>query len=141
MKKIRIFATAIALTGIMFLGSCAEEETPEPTDPGGSTDPRAKFNGLWSISENSQDFGTSTYNVTVTDSTNENYILAAYLYGFNKKVYATVSGNNFTIPVQLISGNNVSGNGTLINSTQVNMTYYVQSTSTHIDTVTAVLTK
>jgi hypothetical protein len=140
MKKISFFAVAATLFGTLLLTSCAEENEPEPVDPG-NTDPRAKFNGLWSLSENSQDFGTSTYNVTIADSSNASYILMSYLYGFTVKTYATVSGNNLTIPVQLISGNNVSGNGTLVSATQLNMTYYVQSTATHTDTVTAVLTK
>jgi hypothetical protein len=141
MKKLKLFALLSACFGVLFLSSCAEEEPAEPTDPGTSSDPRDKFTDFWSIAESSQDFGTSTYNVTIADSSNVSYITLGYLYGFNKKAYATVSGNNFTMPVQLIAGNNVSGTGLLVNPNQINFVYYVQSTSTHIDTVTAQLTK
>ncbi len=139
MKKLTTLLSAFAVCGTLFLASCAKEEEPDPTDPT-SSDPRAKFNGTWAVSENSQQFGTSTYNVTVTDSSNTTHILIGYLYGFNKKTYATVSGNSISIPTQLIQGTNVSGGGTLANSTQLNLTYYVNSGST-VDTVTAVLTK
>lgn len=138
MKKVFFFVASTVLFGTLFLASCAKEEEPE-TDP--NADPRAKFNGNWSITENSKDYGASTYNVTISDSSNTSHILFSYLYGFNKKVYATVSGKSFEIPSQGIQGNNVSGEGVLVNTNQINMTYFVQSTTTHFDTITATLTK
>lgn len=140
MKKIFSIAAAGILFGTLFLTSCSKSDDPQPVDPG-NTDARAKFRGTWAISENSVDFGPSTYNLSIADSSNASYILMSYLYGFNKKAYATFSGNNFTIPVQTIQGNNVSGSGTLTNANRIDMRYLVQTTGTHYDTVTAILTK
>lgn len=139
MKQTIKFLFAATLIGTLFLTSCAPEDDPEVTPE--SSDPRAKFHGNWAVSENSNDFGSSTYNCTITDSSASPYIFMAYLYGFNKKVYSSVSGNNLTIPSQIIQGNSVSGSGTLTNANQVNLTYYVQTSLSHYDTVTATLTK
>ena len=139
MKKTIKFLFAAAFTATLFLASCAPEDDPEATPE--STDPRAKFHGNWAVSENSNDYGASTYNCTITDSSASPYIFIAYLYGFNKKVYSSVSGNNLTIPSQIIQGNSVSGSGNLANANQINITYYVQTSLSHYDTVTATLTK
>lgn len=138
MKKLISLSASILFFGILFLASCAkEEDEPEPAN----SDPRARFHGNWAVSENSKDYGPSTYNVTVTDSSNTSHILIGYLYGFNKRTYATVSGNSISIPSQTIQGNNVSGSGVLTSSTRMDLKYLVQTTSTHYDTITAVLTK
>lgn len=141
MKKLISISVVLTLFGVLFFASCAKEDPATPNNPT-STDPRAKFHGNWNISETSTDLGTvPPYVVTISDSSDASHILFAYLYGFSKKTYGTVSGNNFTIPVQLIQGQNVSGSGVLTNANQINMKYLVQSTSTHYDTVTAILTK
>jgi hypothetical protein len=139
MKKIFNILLATVLMSTLFLASCATDETEEPTPT--TTDAREKFHGNWAVSENSTDFGPSTYNCTITDSSVSPYVFIAYLYGFNKKIYSSVSGNSITIPVQIIQGQNVSGNGTLVNADQINLTYYVKTSSTHSDTITATLTK
>ncbi|MBA3705080.1 MAG: hypothetical protein H0W84_04060 [Bacteroidetes bacterium] len=136
MKKNFSLATAAILFGTLFLASCAKDEDPAPIDGGSS------FIGSWRVSETSTDYPSpSTYNCVISDSSNASYILFAYLYGFNKKTYATVSGNSFTIPKQIIQGNNVSGNGGLTNANRMDLKYLIQTTGTHYDTVTAVLTK
>ncbi len=140
MKKILELSIATAIFGTLFLTSCSKQEDPVTTPT--STDPRDKFLGLWHVNENSKDFGVSTYNCTISDSSDGTHILFAYLYGFNKKIYGTPNGNNFTIPSQIIQGNSVSSNnGALSNANQINMTYLVRTTTTHYDTVIAVLTK
>jgi len=139
MKKTIKFLLAAILSGTLFLPSCAPEDDPTVTPE--NSDPRAKFHGNWAVSENSKDYGPSTYNCTITDSSEASYIFIAYLYGFNKKTYSTVSGNTMSIPTQTIQGTVVSGSGTLANDNQINLTYYVKTTGTHYDTVTAVLTK
>jgi hypothetical protein len=139
MKKAIQFSIATALFGALFITSCSP--TDDPTVTPANTDPREKFHGNWSVSENSKDYGTSTYNCTITDSSQASYIFIAYLYGFNKKAYSIVSGSTLSIPTQIIQGNSLSGNGVLSNANQINLTYYVQTTGTHYDTITAVLTK
>jgi hypothetical protein len=139
MKNAIQLLLAVVFTGTLFLTSCAPEDDEQPTPT--SSDPRDKFHGNWAVSENSVDYGPSTYNCTISDSSASPYIFIAYLYGFNKKLYSSVSGSNFSIPSQIIQGNSVTGNGVLVNANQINLTYYVQTSISHTDTVTATLTK
>lgn len=139
MKKIFLFAASAILTGTLFLSSCSKTDDPAVTPT--SSDPRDKFVANWYVSENSHDFGSSTYNVAISDSTNSSYILFGYLYGYNRKTYATVNGNNFSIPSQIIQGQTILGSGVLSNASRIDMTYLVRTTSSHYDTIRAVLTK
>lgn len=141
MKKAANYFIALTAVATLFIASCSTEDDPNAQATPASTDPRDKFNGLWAVSENSTDYGASTYNCTISDSSVSPYVLMAYLYSYHTKIKASISGNNITIPTQLIEGNNVQGNGTLTNSSHMSLTYYVQTTSSHYDTVTATLTK
>lgn len=126
--KLLVFAISL----LIFAASCKKDENND-TNLSGS------FVGNWALNENSNDFGPSTYNVTISDTSGN--INFAYLYGFNQKIFGLASGNAFTIPVQLVQGSNVSGSGVLTSTTRIDMTYYVQSTGSHYDTVVAVLNK
>ncbi len=140
MKKAIKISLGALLLGSLFLASCAKQDDPSNNPSTG--DPREKFHGNWHVSENSKDFGASTYNCTISDSSDASHILIAYLYNFNKKVYASPSGSNFTIPSQIIEGTSISANNCVLsNANQINMTYFVRTTTTHYDTITAVLTK
>jgi len=130
MKKLSVKIFVVSF--LLFLASCAKEDDNSNNTLGG-------FAGNWALNENSNDFGPATYNVSITDTSSN--INIAYLYGFNKKIFGLVSGNNFTIPVQPIQGSNVSGVGSLTTTTRIDMTYYVQSTASHYDTIVAVLNK
>lgn len=140
MKKVTLFLSALTLTGTLFLASCSKTDDPT-TSQSSSSDPRDRFLGSWFNNENSVDNSTASYPVTVADSSNSSYIMFAYLYGFNKKTYATFGGNSFTVPAQTIQGFIVSGSGTLTNSNRIDMTYLVKTSSSHWDTVRSVLTK
>jgi hypothetical protein len=139
MKKIIPFILAGSLCTALLFSGCEKEEEPEPETPG-TSDPRAAFRGNWSVSENSTETGTSTYNLTISDSTNASYVLIAYLWGTHTKIRATVNGNAMSIPAQIVEGNSFSGAGVLANASRINITYWVNQGAT-IDTVTAVLTK
>ena len=133
MKKIISLSSVVLIASAILISSCGKDDTNNPSQKG-------SFAGNWALNENSTDFGASTYNVTISDTASN--IQFAYLYGLNPhKTFALVSGNNFTIPIQTIQGSNVSGEGVLTTTTRIDMTYYVQSTATHYDTITAVLNK
>jgi hypothetical protein len=133
MKMKNIFSLkAIGLILIIFIVSCAKDENENPNQLG-------SYKGNWQIDENSNDFGPSTYSVIIADTSSN--IQFSYLYGFNQPVYALVNGNSFNIPSQVINGSNVVGGGTLTTTTRIDMTYYVQATISHYDTIVAVLHK
>jgi hypothetical protein len=140
MKKLIYFLSATALITSLFLSSCSKtEDTAGPTTS--STDPRAHFIANWYNSETDSDGNAPTYYVNITDSSDASHILLGGLWGLSRKPYATTSGNNITIPAQTITGFVVSGSGVLVNANRLNINYLVKTTSTHWDTVTAVLTK
>lgn len=139
MKKSIQFLFAGSLFTLLFLASCAKED-PEESGPV-SSDPRAAFHGHWLIAEHSSVTGNSSYYVDITDSTNASFMLFSYLNGYHTKIRATVSGSNFSIPSQVVEGNNVSGGGTLTNANQINMSYLVWLGGSSYDTITASLTK
>jgi len=139
MKKLFLLAFAAILFGTLFLSSCSKSDDTITSPNTG--DAREKFHGNWNVAENSVDFGMANYYVTISDSSNASYIMFAFLYGENRKIYSTVSGNNFSIPSQIIAGKTFSGSGMLSNSNRIDMTYLVRTTAVHYDTVTAILTK
>jgi hypothetical protein len=130
----------MSLVLVLFFDSCSKENDPSPTSTTIGSSPNAKFLGTWNISEHGTQSGSSTYNVTIVDSTNTTYILFAGLYGFHAKTKATTSINSIFIPSQIIDGTNVSGSGTLTSSARITLTYYVNDGLTK-DTLTSVLTK
>lgn len=138
MKNINSLVASLIFMGMLFLASCAKDDTSDPTNPQ-TTD---KYSGNWYVSEDSKIFGKSTYNLVISeDPNNTSKRFISYLYGFKTKTTATINGSNISIAKQVIDGQNVSGSGVLANSTQINLTYYVQSTATKYDTVMATLTK
>ena len=128
----------MGLTALLLVTSCAKDDEVSPADP---TDDRAKYRGTWAVEEKSKEFGASTYNVTITDSTTSSHLLIAYLYNFKRKTIASVNQNNLFIPAQLIDGVNVSGSGVLENPKRISLKFTVQMTKVKYDTVTAILTK
>ncbi len=140
MKKLFLFASTALLASTLFLASCSK--TDDPATSPSTAAPRDRFHGNWYIQENSSVNGTSSYYVTIADSTNASYISFGYLYGFTKKTYATFNGNNFTFPSQQPNpGYIVTGSGRLSNSNRIDMTYIVWSGSSNYDTLKCVLTK
>ncbi len=139
MRKVMNVFALLGMSSILFFSSCAKEDSTDPTDP--TEDAQTKFKGNWAVQEKSKDFGSSTYNVTISDSSNASYLLIAYLYGYHKKTVATVNGSNMIIPKQIIEGGEVVGSGVLENSKRISLKWTVKTTTTHYDTVTAVLTK
>jgi hypothetical protein len=137
-KMVNLFA-GIGLSSILLLSSCAKENNTTPDDP--TSNDQSKYKGNWAVAEESTDFGKSTYNATISDSTDGSHLLIAYLYNFHKKAYATVSGNTMNIPEQIIEGVKLSGTGILENSNRLTLKCVVKTTSTHQDAVTFTLTK
>ncbi len=140
MKKLFLLASAAILFTTLFLTSCSKSDDPTTASPT-SSDPRERFRANWSNAENSSDNGYASYPVTIADSSNSSFIMFKYIYGYHTSVGATFNGNSFTIPSQTIEGHNVSGSGVLSNSNRIAMTYLVRTTTSHYDTVRAVLTK
>lgn len=132
MKKITSLTLFMMISSIIFISSCAKEEENPPVQSG-------SLIGNWAVNENSHDFGPSTYNVVISDTASN--IQIAFLYSFSQKTFVLVSGNSLTIPSQVIQGTNVTGGGVITSPTRIDMTYYVQSTALHYDTIAAVLNK
>jgi hypothetical protein len=113
MKMLRNILRVVAAGTMIFLASCADED-----DPTGTGDDRAKFNGSWTCNETSQQQGSSTYTITVTnDATSADKIVVKNFYnlGTSTNTFIVIDGNNMTIQAQQVSGNTLSGTGTYSN--------------------------
>lgn len=89
--------------------SCAEEELP-----GVETDPRIKFTGNWSVSEETAGVSTGTYPSTIIlDSTNTTRIVIGNIFnlGNTATVQASVSSSNLNITSQSVTGISIAGTG------------------------------
>lgn len=139
MKKVTRFLTSLTIASILLLSSCTKNDDVIPDDSGNTN--QSKFAGSWAVSENSKIYGASTYNASITDSSNTSYVFISYLYGFHKKIVASVNASTLTIPSQIIEGNQVTGSGTLENSKRLSFKYYVKITAKQTDTVSAVFTR
>lgn len=99
----------IALMMPLVMVSCAEEELP-----GGETDPRIKFTGNWSVSEETAGVSTGTYPSTIVlDTANTTQIVIGNIFnlGNTATVKASVSSSNLTITSQSVTGISIAGTG------------------------------
>lgn len=94
MKNVLRLAGCMSILAIA-LSSCTKEDDVKPDDD------TQIYNGSWNVSENSKEYGTSKYTVTI------NYLSSASvtinkLYSLTKGTVASVNGNNLTIQPQTI---------------------------------------
>jgi len=100
----------IALFLPLAMVSCAEEDLPEA-----ETDPRIKFTGNWTVSEETAGVSTGTYPSTITlDTANTTQIVIGNIFnlGSTAKIKSLVAGNTLDISAQTIAGISIAGTGT-----------------------------
>lgn len=101
--------------------SCADEEPLEP-----DTDPRDKFVGSWTVSEEVAGAASGTYPASVAlDSSNTSRIRIFNIFNLGNavSVSALVANNSLDISSQTVSGVIISGNGSFVaNSFVLNYT-------------------
>jgi len=108
------FFLAIIFAAVMVLSACTDEE---PLDP--DTNPRDKFEGSWTVSEETGGQPTGTYPASVTaDSGNTSRIRINNIFNLGNSVSLTalVAGNSLDINSQTVSGVVISGNGSFTGS-------------------------
>jgi hypothetical protein len=142
--KILKYTTVLLMTLALF--ACQKDEDPQSntSNNGTGTDSRDKFVGTWTVNETSTIFGTSAYQVDIAKhSSISNRIVIDNFYnlGFTAShCQVEVSGNNFNIPQQTISGYTITGSGNSPNNNTINFTYFADDGAS-IDTVNSVFTK
>ena len=116
------------------MSACTKEDDVTPQDDS------TTFNGKWNVSENSKEYGTSTYVATIDYATAATVTINK-LYSLTKGTVASFSGNNLTIQPQTIDGVTLSGTGVRENSNRISFKYYVELTAKKTDTVSSVFTR
>lgn len=143
MKLIRVL-TYLFLTSIVFNSCTKEEDNKSVTGTTSPSDPRNVFIGNWVCQEttgtSSTTFGVeifahSTINTRIVVSNFNNLGFQASLCNME------TSGNSITIFQQNLSGFDVVGSGTLVNSSTITLNYQVDDGSGIVDNVSATLTK
>ena len=97
------------------------------------------YSGNWNNAETSSVYGSSNYPVII-EAQDNNKIAFSFLYGFKTKVVANTVEDEFTISIQVIEGNSVSGSGSLVSANHIDLTYIVDN-GLFKDTITASLSK
>lgn len=109
-----------------------------------SGDPRDNLVGFWSCNENSQIFGSQSFNVGISkSSTDTTEILMDNFYGLGSEytAYAKMNGLNLILPSQTVNGYQISGSGTISsNYKTINWAYTVTGAG-QTDHVTAIYSK
>ncbi|MCB0431265.1 MAG: hypothetical protein H6585_00910 [Flavobacteriales bacterium] len=119
-----------ALWLILILAAALQSCQPEDNNPdNGSTDNRDKFTGTWHVSENSQVYGTSAYDINLLKKGSDTLMTIENFYNLNFSNKVTVSlngsGTAFNIPVQVVSGHTISGSGQVTGSSSIHWNYTV----------------
>jgi hypothetical protein len=131
MKKLTL---CLSLSLLLFV-SCEED----PVDP--DFDLRDEYVGSWTASEDSDFFGDQTYAIEVSKSDTsltDIWVTNFYGLGNNTLTVMEVNDNNVFIPLQTVSGSEVSGSGQSgIDFSEVTLTYGVDDGS-GVDQCTAV---
>ncbi|MCB9360047.1 MAG: hypothetical protein H6587_00805 [Flavobacteriales bacterium] len=125
---------------IIILFSCQKDDEKDND----SSSPVSNYIGTWVCEENSTQLGQSIYSVYINPhSTNPNRIVIDNFHNLGVQeshAQLEVSGNSLNLFLQNINGFDVSGSGTLINNSQINMSYITDDGSGP-DNVTATYTK
>jgi pSer/pThr/pTyr-binding forkhead associated (FHA) protein len=107
-------------------------------------DTDANIVGTWVCEENSKNLGTSFYSVYINPhSSISNRVVIDNFYNLGvteSHAQVEVNGNQLNLFLQNVHGFDVSGSGTLINDSQINMTFIADDGSGS-DNVTATFTK
>jgi hypothetical protein len=135
MKKL-IFPFILLIT----LFSCQKDDNNDNN----SGSPISNYTGTWVCEENSQQLGQSIYSVYINPhSSIANRIVIDNFHNLgvpDSHAQLEVSGNSLNLFLQNIKGFDVSGSGTLINNSQINMSYITDDGSGP-DNVTVIYTK
>ncbi len=133
LKKNRIIIALLAVI-LMSLPACELDDI----------DSRDKFIGKWRVSESSEYYGPPAMSYTVDikeGELDEDEIIISNFYNMNVDAYAFVSGNNITIPRQLICDDTIEieGSGNYTNN-EIHLSYSANDGAV-LDNLTAILTK
>lgn len=134
----------VSITCIAFNSCTKEDDSKNVSGATSPSDPRNVFIGNW-VCQETTGTSSSTFGVEIfAHSTISTRIVVSNFnnLGFQASLCnIETSGNSLTIFQQNLSGFDVVGTGTLINSSTINMTYQVDDGSGIVDNVSATLTK
>jgi hypothetical protein len=110
-----------------------------------SDDARDAFVGDWNVKEDNTLKSTDYYIVSIEKSDSDStavFINNFYAISASASAKAIVSGNNISIPNQLMSGFTIQGYGSIaINGKTIDWSYTVNHNNGFVDQVTATYTK
>lgn len=135
----KIFRNPAGILSVMLLVSSCE--FGEEVDPDNSGDPRDNIVDTWRSTEISAIYGKSSYLVDIAkeplDST-ELVFSNFYNLGIDTKVKGTLNGYKIYISVQVVNGNEISGEGTIAGDfSAIDFVYKVEDGSGEEDDVSA----
>jgi hypothetical protein len=134
----------ILFSVLVYIASCSPDEEDEPAP---ATNPKLRFVADWTCSEVSRrDQPAQPFQIHMLNGNGDTVIMEnCYAVGFNKKASLVVSGDNIRFAPnnqQISTGVFMkSGQGSLINSNTIKMTYIIDDGNPVLDTVDATFSK
>lgn len=123
---------------LLVLNSC---EFVEQVDPDGNDDPRDNIVDTWRSTEISDIYGKSSYLVDIAKEPQDSTGLILsnfYNLGVDAEVDGTLNGSKIIIPLQVVDGNQITGEGIISPDYQdIDFTYEVDDGSGEIDNASA----
>ena len=133
----------VLVTAMSLLSSCVKDDTGDVIN---TPDARDKYVGSWKCQETSQQFGNTTYTITIAKSGNDSTAVLLYNFyqlgatvGTKATVNISASANTLTIGTQVVSGTTMTGSGSF-DGTRINFSYTASDGQIN-DNVTAVCTR
>lgn len=136
MNNSKVYFFSACCIALLFASCTPEDDGPQPTDA------RDKFIASWTCNESSSLTGNNPpFTVHINKGTADDLVVIEnfYGFGFQNKASAQISVNHIEIPVQILAGNTIEGNGNISGNNIIYLDYMVND-GTVIDTISATLT-
>jgi hypothetical protein len=143
MKNSQRIATALLICMSIIINACEKDETDSPV----ATDARDKYTGSWTCAETNTKTNvknTFTVNISKSSASSSGLILSNFNNmggGSAYNVNSSLSGSSISIPNQTVSGDIISGSGTIANDSKINFSYTVDDQNGSPYSYSAVYTK
>ena len=143
-KSFKNFHKLILFSVAVYFVSCSPDKEDEPAP---TTNPKLRFVADWTCSEVSRrDQPAQPFQIHLLNGNGDTVVMEnCYAVGFNKKATLVVSGDNIRFAPnnqQISTGVFMkSGQGSLINSNTIKMTYIIDDGNPVLDTVDATFSK
>lgn len=144
MKIQNRFAAIVLISMALIVNACQKDDNSEVAP---TTDARDKYTGSWTCAEtNTKTNKKNTFTVSISKSSaNSSELILSNFSNIGSSstfnVKSSLSGTSISIPSQEVSGDNISGSGSVASDVKINFSYTVDDHNGSPDAYAAIYTK